>query len=488
MKKQLSLMFLAVVSLVMLASCNFDFMSKPSEPDLFHIHNYKERVIPPTCTEDGYTIFECACGDSYAGKKVSATGHTPVVDEGYPKTCTKDGLSNGSHCSVCGEVIVPQEVIPASHEWEYAVSSEPTCTTPGLASGMYCKECHATTSGEKVLPALGHDYHDEVHKTEYGHSYTIHQCSRCEDHYVDSLTIDYTKNYDYMSYQTNSLYQAHKSQYTAIYQALYLGCMNVWNSTENYSKSGTATYVSAASAEIDISGSEDEQKKKTNEAYCIANSFMSNNPQFYFLDSYMYISKVGFEPYKITLAIHEDYYNGSVRKTCQDNIKRMEKEVYELYEEMPVKTDTLKAKLIHDYIIGEIDYQYDSHGSASKEAWAHNIIGLVDNDSSTGGVCECYAKTYLYLSHLLGLNSIIVVGLGNGGGHAWNYTKINDKWYGVDVTWDDQASIIYDYFLCSKSKMDEKHTVGSSDPYTTDFSSGYFQTETPDLATVGIVL
>ena len=481
MKKQLSLMFLAVVSLVMLASCNFDFMSKPSEPDLFHIHDYKERVIPPTCTEDGYTIFECACGDSYAGKKVSATGHTPVVDEGYPKTCTKDGLSNGSHCSVCGEVIVPQEVIPASHEWEYAVSSEPTCTTPGLASGMYCKECHATTSGEKVLPALGHDYHDEVHKTEYGHSYTIHQCSRCEDHYVDSLTIDYTKNYDYMSYQNNSLYSAHKSDYIAIYQALYEGCMNVFNSTQDYSK-GSNQYVAAASASFNNDNISNE------EAYCIANSFMSNNPQFYFLDSYMYIGKVGFEPWKITLAIHSNYYSASVRKTCQDNLKKMEKEVYQLYENSIIKTDKAKAELIHDYIIDMIDYQNGSDGKPSKEIWAHSMMGLVDYDESTGGVCECYAKTYLYLSHLLGLNSIIVVGIGNGGGHAWNYTKIGDKWYGVDVTWDDQTSgKIYKYFLCSKSVMEENHQVGSSDP-NTDLSEAYFQTETPELSTTGYTI
>ena len=40
------------------------------------------------------------------------TSHTVVVDPHVDATCTKTGLTQGSHCSVCGEILVPQEVIP----------------------------------------------------------------------------------------------------------------------------------------------------------------------------------------------------------------------------------------------------------------------------------------------------------------------------------------------------------------------------------------
>ena len=41
-------------------------------------------------------------------------GHTTVTDKGYEPTCTEPGLTDGSHCSVCGVVLVPQESIPAT--------------------------------------------------------------------------------------------------------------------------------------------------------------------------------------------------------------------------------------------------------------------------------------------------------------------------------------------------------------------------------------
>ena len=44
--------------------------------------------------------------------------HTPVIDEAVTPTCEETGLTEGSHCAVCGEVFTVQEIIPAlGHEW-----------------------------------------------------------------------------------------------------------------------------------------------------------------------------------------------------------------------------------------------------------------------------------------------------------------------------------------------------------------------------------
>ena len=81
------------------------------------------RGLEPTCTEDGCTaeIVCSVCGDILKAQKIlPATGHTKVVDiEAVEPTCTKAGCTEGSHCSVCGEILSVSEVVPAKgHSFE----------------------------------------------------------------------------------------------------------------------------------------------------------------------------------------------------------------------------------------------------------------------------------------------------------------------------------------------------------------------------------
>ena len=485
MKKRIIGAILMVASLVGLASCSLGFVVPTTTTmDLFHVHSYKETVIEPTCEEEGYTLFKCDCGEEYTGKKTEALGHLIEIDPAVSKTCTTDGLTEGSHCKRCGKVLKAREVVKASHEWDYNTTEEPTCTSPGVASGMICKVCGETTTGAEVVPALGHDYQETIEKTSYGHSHVKHECSRCHDIYVDTLVVDYKKNHDYQELSTNSVYESHRSVYLSMYESFYNSCMDFYNSETDYDASSGKDYVMTIGSSHYVVVASYEYNKDAitnNEAYAIMNSFITNNPQFYFLDSHMFISSNAFKT-KAMLTLSDDYFTKDARDKCMENIRKMEQEVYDIYMLIPSMSDLEKAKLIHDYIIGKIDYQYDSLNRPSGEDWAHNIMGVADNDDSTGGVCECYAKTYLYLSHLLGVNSIMVVGIGDGGGHGWNYTQIDGKWYGVDVTWDDQNPAIYKYFLANKATMDEAHTPGSIDP-TVDLSTEHFQTVLPELST-----
>ncbi|MBQ7098682.1 MAG: discoidin domain-containing protein, partial [Oscillospiraceae bacterium] len=79
-----------------------------------HEHEWSDWTVTtePTCTEKGVETRTCACGESET-REVDALGHTEVTVPGKDATCTETGLTEGKKCSVCDEVIVAQEVIPA---------------------------------------------------------------------------------------------------------------------------------------------------------------------------------------------------------------------------------------------------------------------------------------------------------------------------------------------------------------------------------------
>ena len=77
-------------------------------------HKYEPFTVASTCTQKGKTGEICKkCGKTRNTKDIEELApHTPVVDAAVAPTETSDGLTEGSHCSVCGAVLTAQEVIP----------------------------------------------------------------------------------------------------------------------------------------------------------------------------------------------------------------------------------------------------------------------------------------------------------------------------------------------------------------------------------------
>ena len=108
-----------------------------------------------TCTESGTQIRKCETCGATESKSLSAKGHTEVVDKAIPTTCTTDGKTEGSHCSVCGAVIKAQDIIKATgHKFgNWTTTKSSTCTESGTQIRK-CETCGATES--KSLSAKGH--------------------------------------------------------------------------------------------------------------------------------------------------------------------------------------------------------------------------------------------------------------------------------------------------------------------------------------------
>lgn len=115
-----------------------------------------------------------------------------------------------------------------------------------------------------------------------------------------------------------------------------------------------------------------------------------------------------------------------------------------------------KIKYIHDWIILNHDYEQSSSIS-------HSPIGALNIVENEGPVCEAYAEAFNVLLNKLNIPVTYAVGMVGEEYHAWNYVKMGDMWYLVDVTWDENQIfptnpdfIRYEHFLRREYTISER--------------------------------
>ena len=127
----------------------------------------KTEAKAATCTEEGnnayYTcsvcdkVFKDEAGTqptTVEAETLEKKAHTPVVDAAVAATCAKTGLTEGSHCSVCNEVLVAQKVVDKiPHTVVVDAAVEPTYSSTGLTEGKHCSVCNEVIVKQTVIPA-----------------------------------------------------------------------------------------------------------------------------------------------------------------------------------------------------------------------------------------------------------------------------------------------------------------------------------------------
>lgn len=127
-----------------------------------HSNIVTDKAVAATCTKPGLTAgSHCEdCNTVIEGQKViEATGHKPSIVAGKQATCTETGLTESTKCSVCGVVLVEPTVIEKlSHEPVVDSAVAATCTSDGLTEGSHCKNCNKVIIAQKVVKAEGHKF------------------------------------------------------------------------------------------------------------------------------------------------------------------------------------------------------------------------------------------------------------------------------------------------------------------------------------------
>lgn len=116
-------------------------------------------TVAPTCTEEGYDIYRCECGEEEYRNETNALGHSYALQNVVEATCTTEGYSGDWICTRCGETAGTGNTVPAlGHDW--SDWTEETAATYLNAGTEYrtCSACGETETEE--IPALGSPFPD----------------------------------------------------------------------------------------------------------------------------------------------------------------------------------------------------------------------------------------------------------------------------------------------------------------------------------------
>ena len=124
------------------------------------IHCWDEGTVTrkATCTVKGEKKFTCDRCGLIRMEEIPLAAHKPVKDPAVAATCTKDGKTEGSHCSECSAVITAQKIIPAlGHDFRYTSNGDATVFADGTKTGK-CSRCTATSTvrdtGSRLTPVI----------------------------------------------------------------------------------------------------------------------------------------------------------------------------------------------------------------------------------------------------------------------------------------------------------------------------------------------
>ena len=182
--------------LILRAAVGLETLTHPAKPEGAAV----TVTAAPTCTEGGKGEYVCVCGETLT-VDLPALGHAAgeaVRENEVPATCTADGkFDTATYCVRCGvELSRKTETLKKTgHKAAELPAVAATCTATGLTKGSKCEICGEILTAQKEVPALGHDIVLDRAASTYsltGKTSLRYRCSRCDATWENDPALLYT--------------------------------------------------------------------------------------------------------------------------------------------------------------------------------------------------------------------------------------------------------------------------------------------------------
>ncbi len=239
------------------------------------------------------------------------------------------------------------------------------------------------------------------------------------------------------NFQSDFFYSQLSAKARAYYQQFAAACEQAANYSVNYTGRVSTTSADGTKkshyviAKVPFTG-----RFTQDEALAVATAFFYSNPQYFF------VSQLAWNSDNIYLITYDGYENGAARMAAANQIDIATSQW--LAEINQGRDDLEKESIIYKKLCDSVIYNKDENGAIS-EGSNQTIAGALLNGRC---VCNGYAMTVTYFSHLIGIDCVGIV----GNNHAWNSINLGGSWYDLDVTWMDRYEVTgrYYYPFCNR--------------------------------------
>lgn len=240
----------------------------------------------------------------------------------------------------------------------------------------------------------------------------------------------------YYKYEVARFNDAQKALYDKIYNTLY----QYIEGGDDFKKDGELGYVTE---DIDC-GTLTES-----DIISVVMMIQIEHPEIYYINQYAYFGDNDDGKTCLSLGVYDDFATGSSRKEASGKLKS-EIEKY-ISAAQKGETDFDKEKIIHDMICQNATY-------VDNAEYSQSTASILLNGK---GICAGYAKTFALMCNILGMPTVSIT----SDTHQWNEILLDGRWYGVDVTWDDDNdNMSYRFFNKSDAILQSNDSVENHIP------------------------